>query len=510
VSPDEKLCPAGNLDRQNGFDLVVGSVGDRSFELPAYGHGVIWILFLSDDGVVLSHQRITTDQGNFGGVLYDNYRFGGSVAVLGDLSSPPDGVVEIAVGQDNPWSSTTDIWVISLTTAGTVLGERKIVGADLFGVSLGTIGQIGGRTVIAAGAPYSADGGRSRGALWLIGLNRVDFSSATTGTTAGTPVTTATTGTSGVRFSTGEIPPATTDTTGTTARSTTSIAPITTAPATTAPVTTAPVTTAPVTTAPGTTAFTTALSTGSRTSTGIVAVTSSSEVTADDGTPVDGMGAGGVVAVVLGVLLCVLCVVIVAAVVLAKDTHSSVSSSAFDEENGSNLTSGSGSSSATSSEEETLSSASSSFAASDEGVTSSSSSPESSGDSSSGHASVSDSSSESDDESGSTAPEGSTFAASGEDDNHDQPQQTPLQSPPVVATAPIAALMSCERCSKSVAGKRVEILGRTWHPDCFRCANCDAVLRREKGGAKMRHDEFWCSKCVAERSVSHRSLPKAD
>ncbi|MCZ6446432.1 MAG: integrin alpha, partial [Planctomycetota bacterium] len=60
------------------------------------GRGAVWILFLNPDGTVKSHQKISSTQGGFTGILDDSDNFGESVASLGDLDS--DGVGDLAVG----------------------------------------------------------------------------------------------------------------------------------------------------------------------------------------------------------------------------------------------------------------------------------------------------------------------------------------------------------------------------------------------------------------------------
>jgi len=42
----------------------------------------------------------------------------------------------------------------------------------------------------------------------------------------------------------------------------------------------------------------------------------------------------------------------------------------------------------------------------------------------------------------------------------------------------------CPRCNKPVVGRKVEVMKKIWHPDCFVCFKCGAVLDdyMEKGG----------------------------
>lgn len=68
----------------------------------------------SQTGTVLSHQKISDTQGNFTGIL-DNDYFGFSVASLGDLDG--DGVTDLAVGARKDDDGGTDrgaVWVLFL------------------------------------------------------------------------------------------------------------------------------------------------------------------------------------------------------------------------------------------------------------------------------------------------------------------------------------------------------------------------------------------------------------
>ncbi len=78
-------------------------------------------------GTVLSHQKISDTQGNFGGVLDNSDNFGWSVASLGDLDG--DGVGDLAVGairDDDGGLGRGAVWVLFLNTNGTVKSHQKI------------------------------------------------------------------------------------------------------------------------------------------------------------------------------------------------------------------------------------------------------------------------------------------------------------------------------------------------------------------------------------------------
>ena len=78
-------------------------------------------------GWVLSHQKISDTQGGFKGELEDVNRFGTSIASLGDLDG--DGVGDLAVGVPNNGDGGKlrgAVWVLFLNTDGTVKDGQKI------------------------------------------------------------------------------------------------------------------------------------------------------------------------------------------------------------------------------------------------------------------------------------------------------------------------------------------------------------------------------------------------
>ena len=81
------VASLGDLDGDGVSDLAVGARFDGG-----WGRGAVWLLLLSSDGTVKSHQKVSDTEGGFTGVLDDNDYFGSSVASLGDLDG--DGVIE--------------------------------------------------------------------------------------------------------------------------------------------------------------------------------------------------------------------------------------------------------------------------------------------------------------------------------------------------------------------------------------------------------------------------------
>ena len=104
-------------------------------------------------GWVLSHQKISSTEGNFTGILDNGDFFGTSAAALGDLDG--DGVDDIAVGairDDDGGLWRGAVWVLFLNTDGTVKSHQKISDTeggftgtldneDEFGLSVASLGE---------------------------------------------------------------------------------------------------------------------------------------------------------------------------------------------------------------------------------------------------------------------------------------------------------------------------------------------------------------------------------
>ena len=172
------LTSLGDLDGDGVVDLAVGAIEANN------DTGYVLILFLNTDGTVKKYQKINNHEGDFSGMLDPYGRFGTSIASLGDFDK--DGVVDIAVGSSLADDGGTDrgaIWILFLNVNGTVKSHKKISHTegnfsgilendDRFSV-VTSIGDLDGDgiTDIAVGAVNDDDGGRDRGALWIIFLN---------------------------------------------------------------------------------------------------------------------------------------------------------------------------------------------------------------------------------------------------------------------------------------------------------------------------------------------------
>jgi len=173
-----------DLDGNDVSDLTVGANLDSD---GGDNRGAVWVLFLNTDGTVKSHQKISDTYGGFTGILDDNDRFGTSVAAPGDLDR--DGVGDLAVGaqvDDDGGNDRGAVWVLFLNSNGTVKSHQKVSDteggfegalddADWFGQSVAALGDFDGDGVedLAVGAGGDDDGGRDRGAVWVLFLDGV-------------------------------------------------------------------------------------------------------------------------------------------------------------------------------------------------------------------------------------------------------------------------------------------------------------------------------------------------
>ncbi len=87
------IANIGDLDDNGVIDLAVGAEQDDD---GGPNQGAVWILFMEDNGEVISATKLSSTQGNFGGNLADDNRFGSAVTGINDLDG--DGNSDIAVG----------------------------------------------------------------------------------------------------------------------------------------------------------------------------------------------------------------------------------------------------------------------------------------------------------------------------------------------------------------------------------------------------------------------------
>jgi hypothetical protein len=118
------LCNLGDFDLNGVPDLVAGAALDDD---GAPNAGAIWLIFLNRDGSVLREQKISSLAGGFTGLLESPDQFGDSVAAVGDLNR--DGHTEIAVGAVKDGDGGKErgaTWILFPNADGTVASHQKI------------------------------------------------------------------------------------------------------------------------------------------------------------------------------------------------------------------------------------------------------------------------------------------------------------------------------------------------------------------------------------------------
>ena len=178
----------GDLDGA-GPSVAAMAIGAALDDDGGSDRGAVYILFLAANGTVLSHQKISNTV-NFPGAPLDNLdEFGSSVAFLGDLDGAGPAVAAIAVGavgDDDAGAAVGAVYILFLSSSGTVLSVQKISetvnlpggpldGVDEFGGAVASLGDLDGAGpsahAIAVGAIGDDDGGGDRGAVYILFLN---------------------------------------------------------------------------------------------------------------------------------------------------------------------------------------------------------------------------------------------------------------------------------------------------------------------------------------------------
>ena len=132
------VASIGDLDGDGVVDLAVGAIEDDS---GGSDHGAVWILFLHQDSTVKSYQKISDVHGGFTGDLDKYDGFGASTAYLGDVDG--DGVGDIIVGansDDDGGKGRGALWMLFLRQDGTVKNHLKI--SDIAGGFTGVLDDI--------------------------------------------------------------------------------------------------------------------------------------------------------------------------------------------------------------------------------------------------------------------------------------------------------------------------------------------------------------------------------
>ena len=172
----------GDLDSDGITDITVGAPNDEDGASVFDVIGAVWILFLNTDGTVKAHQKISALEGNFSGILNDGDRFGSSVASIGDLDGDGITDIAVGARRDDGgavWilflnaDGTVKSHQKISSTEGNFSGLLN--GGDSFGLGVASIGDLDGDgiTDIAVGAQGDDDGGSNRGAVWVLFLDGV-------------------------------------------------------------------------------------------------------------------------------------------------------------------------------------------------------------------------------------------------------------------------------------------------------------------------------------------------
>jgi len=178
------VATLGDLDGDGHVDIAVGAPFHD--EEDAADRGIVWTLFLDDDGDVDEVQRFDGFGSEFDGDLAPGDQFGEATAALGDLDG--DGVPDLAVGapgDDDDGAEKGAIWILFMNDDGLVDHQQKISAesggfagglenGDAFGSSIAALGDLDGDGVtdLAVGAPYDDNGpGEDLGAVWILFMN---------------------------------------------------------------------------------------------------------------------------------------------------------------------------------------------------------------------------------------------------------------------------------------------------------------------------------------------------
>jgi hypothetical protein len=135
-------------------------------------------------GAIQREQKLCSRGGGFTGAIGNDYRFGVSVAELGDFDR--DGVRDLAVGSHRANLGGAErgaVWLLLMNSDGTVREHRQISAVagklpgplddhDRFGISISSLGDLDldGTTDIAVGAYRDDDGGTDHGCVYVLFL----------------------------------------------------------------------------------------------------------------------------------------------------------------------------------------------------------------------------------------------------------------------------------------------------------------------------------------------------
>ncbi len=172
----------GDMNNDGFIELAVGAEYDDD---GGFNHGAIYILSISNIGMVVSQIKISDTLGPLAGMFQTWEVFGSDVTPLGDLNN--DGNPDIAVGarrDSDGGGGRGAVWILYLNSDFTVNSFQKISDTqgnfngglsddDYFGGTVANLGDLDGDGVIdlAVGAYRDNDAGLNIGAVYIIFLN---------------------------------------------------------------------------------------------------------------------------------------------------------------------------------------------------------------------------------------------------------------------------------------------------------------------------------------------------
>ncbi len=182
------VASLGDLDGAgpSAVALAVGAVYDDDGGLD---RGAVYLLFLNTSGSVLSYQKYSSSLIVMTGALSDGDNFGEDVCTLGDLdgAGPAARALAVgAVGDDDGGSDRGSVYILFLSSTGSILSRKKISDIegsftallqndDNFGTSVYGLGNLDGAgpavAALAVGAAGDEGLGVDRGALYILFLD---------------------------------------------------------------------------------------------------------------------------------------------------------------------------------------------------------------------------------------------------------------------------------------------------------------------------------------------------
>jgi hypothetical protein len=171
----------GDLNGDGIPDLAVGAT---RWSEAGHSRGGVWILSLTREATIARAVEIGGDPKCVEAGVYSEAGFGCSIANLGDIDG--DGYPELAIGQepsfDTGLKNGRRVFIVSLGAGGVVRWVKTLHDKSdgfsqdysWFGYAVAGIGDVDGDGVpdLAISNIFDSDGGKLRGAVWIVFLKR--------------------------------------------------------------------------------------------------------------------------------------------------------------------------------------------------------------------------------------------------------------------------------------------------------------------------------------------------